>query len=79
MRTNIELDDSLLATAREYSVGRSKRAIVEEALTAYVTMKAEERRRATYRERLARVRVRLAGVRTGVDVRDMIREDRDSR
>lgn len=79
MRTNIELDDGLLASAREYSAGRSKRAIVEEALAAFVSMKAEQRRRATYRERLASARVRMACVRTGVDVRDMIREDRDSR
>ena len=79
MRTNIELDDSLLAEAAKYSTSRSKRRLIHEALATFVAVKAEERRRATYKERLERVRGRLAGVRLKTDLRDLIRTDRDSR
>jgi Arc/MetJ family transcription regulator len=76
---NIELDDDLLAEAAKYSTSRSKRRLVHEALATFVAVKAEERRRATYEERLERVRGRLAGVRLKTDLRDLIRTDRDSR
>ena len=79
MRTNIELDDNLLAEAAKYSTSRSKRRLIHEALATFVAVKAEERRRATYKERLERVRGRLAGVRLKTDLRDLIRTDRDSR
>jgi hypothetical protein len=36
----------------QYSRARTRRALVEEALATYVAVKAEERRRATYGERL---------------------------
>ena len=62
MRTNIELDDSLMAEAAKYSTARSKRRLIQEALATYIAVKSEERRRATYRERLVRVREGLAGV-----------------
>jgi Arc/MetJ family transcription regulator len=79
MRTNIELDDELLAEAAKYSSARSKRRLIQEALATFVAVKAEERRRATYRERLEHLRARVRGVRLGVDTRDLIRTDRDSR
>ncbi len=79
MRTNIELDEELLAEAQKYSNARSKRRLVHEALATFVAVKAEERRRATYRERLQRVRAHLAGAHLSVDTRDLIRSDRDSR
>jgi Arc/MetJ family transcription regulator len=79
MRTNIELDDDLLAEAAKYSSARSKRKLIQEALATFVAVKAEERRRATYKERLARVREHLAGVRLKTDLRDLIRTDRDAR
>ena len=79
MRTNIELDDDLLAQAARYSTARTKRGLVHEALATYVAVKEEERRRVTYRERLQDVRARLSGVRLGVDSRDLVRSDRDSR
>jgi Arc/MetJ family transcription regulator len=78
MRTNIELDDDLLAQAAKYSTARTKRRLINEALATFVAVKAEERRRATYRERLETVRARVAGVRLGVDSRDLVRSDRDS-
>ncbi len=33
MRTNIELNDDLVAEARKYSRAKTKRALIEEALT----------------------------------------------
>ena len=79
MRTNIELDDDLLAQAAKYSTARSKRRLVHEALAMFVAVKEEERRRATYKERLQKIRGQLSGVRLGVDSRDLVRSDRDSR
>ena len=77
MRTNIELNDDLLAEARKYSKAKSKRALVEEALAAFIAMKAEERRRRTYKERLEGLRHRMTSVRLRSDTRDIVRQDRD--
>ncbi len=79
MRTNIDLDDDLLAEASRYSTARSKRALIHEALSAFVASKAEERRRASYRERLERVRQRSSRLRLRTDTRALVRADRDSR
>jgi len=79
MRTNIDLDDQLLAEAAKYSTARSKRRLIHEALATFVAVKAEERRRATYRERLEQVRGRVAALRLRSDSRELIRTDRDSR
>ena len=79
MRTNIELNDDLLAEAQKHSKARSKRALVEEALAAFVAMKAEERRRSTYKERLDSLRHRTKAVGLRSDTRDILRKDRDSR
>ena len=79
MRTNIEINDDLLAEARKYSKAKSKRALVEEALGAFVAMKTEEKRRATYKERLERIRHRTRTVTLRSDTRDILRKDRDSR
>jgi Arc/MetJ family transcription regulator len=79
MRTNIELSDDLLAEAQKHSKARSKRALVEEALAAFVAMKAEERRRSTYKERLDSLRHRTKAVKLRSDSRDILRKDRDSR
>ena len=79
MRTNIHLDDALLARAAMYSTARSKRALVHEALAAYVTAKDAERKRATYGERLGQLRQRLAGVRTRTLARAIVRADRERR
>jgi Arc/MetJ family transcription regulator len=79
MRTNIELSDDLLAEAQKHSKARSKRALVEEALAAFVAMKAEERRRSTYKERLDSLRHKTKAVKLRSDSRDILRKDRDSR
>ena len=79
MRTNIELNDDLLAEARKYTKAKNKRAIVEEALTAYVALKARERKKQTYKERLDRLRSRTKSIRLSSDTRDILRQDRDNR
>lgn len=77
MRTNIVLDDDLVQEARRYSATRTKRALVEEALRTFVEVKASERRRATYRERLAQLDRTLAEVTLGESPSDLLRADRD--
>ena len=79
MRTNIELNDDLVAEAQKHSKAKSKRALVEEALAAFVAMKAEELRRSTYKDRLDSLRQRTKAVRLRSDTRDILRRDRDSR
>jgi Arc/MetJ family transcription regulator len=79
MRTNIELSDDLLAEAQKHSKAKSKRALVEEALAAFVAMREEERRRSTYKERLDSLRQRAKTIRLRSDTRNILRKDRDSR
>ncbi len=79
MRTNIVLDDQLLAEAMKYSTSRSKRGVVHEALAAYVTAKAEQQRVDSYRDRLDRIRRTLAasGPKRHVSSSDLVRADRE--
>ena len=77
MRTNIVLDDDLLAKAMHYSTVRTKRAVVREALAAYVTVKAEQERLEAYRLRLADVRARLAKTHIRTSAQKLVRADRD--
>jgi Arc/MetJ family transcription regulator len=77
MRTNIVLDDDLMAEAMRYGPARSKKAVVREALATYVTVKAEQQRIASYRERLAIVRRRVADLSLRKAAHDMVREDRE--
>ena len=77
MRTNIVLDDELIARAMKYSSGRSKRAVVHEALTTYVAVKVREQRTASYRDRLAALRRRLADKPVRTSAGDIVRADRE--
>ena len=79
MRTNIVLNDELIAKAMKLSQFKSKRGVVEEALTAYVTMKNEERQRLAYCEELQRLRKKTRRVRLHSDSREIIRQDRAAR
>ena len=79
MRTNIELNDHLLAEAQKHSKARSKRALVEEALAAFVAMKTKEQRCSTYKERLDSLHHRTKAIRLRGDTRAILRKDRDSR
>ena len=79
MRTNIELNDELLAQAAKFSTAKSKRELVEEALATYVAVQSERHRLRSYEDRLREIRVRTAGLRLRSDSRDILRRDRDSR
>ena len=77
MRTNIELDEELVQEAMRYSTARTKRALVEEALRTYVDVKESERRRASYRDRLASIRGRTMSLRLKRSAADIVRTDRN--
>lgn len=79
MRTNIELDDDLVAEARKYSTAKTKRALVEEALASFIATKLDERRRSTYKDRLGALRSRTRTIRVRSDTREILREQRESR
>jgi len=77
MRTNIVLDDDLLREAMKYSRARSKRALVDEALRAFVVVRSAEERTATYRATLGRLGPRLRSVRLRQPPSELVRADRD--
>ncbi len=79
VRTNLVLNDELLGEAMRLSAGRSKRAVVEEALRTYVAVKRAERTREGYRQRLQRIAERLRGLKLGERPSDVLRADRDRR
>lgn len=76
MRTNVVLNDELVREAMQYSKAKTKRALIEEALLTLVRVQAEERRRKTYRQRLAALETRLAGVKMRESAVDVLRQDR---
>lgn len=43
MRTNIEINDALMAKAQKLSNAKTKKAIVEEALQLYVTIENQKK------------------------------------
>jgi len=79
MRTNIDLSDELVREARRYSTAKTKRALVEDALRTLVRVRSEERRRATYRERLIALERKLSGLALRDSPADLLREDREAR
>jgi Arc/MetJ family transcription regulator len=62
MRTNIVLNDELMNEASRYSQASSKRALVEEALRLFIEVKAQEKRTALYRTRVADLDRKLQNV-----------------
>ena len=43
MRTNIDIDDALMAKAQKLSSVKTKKAVVEEALRLYVTIENQKK------------------------------------
>jgi len=43
MRTNIEIDDALMAKAQKLSNIKTKKAVVEEALRLYITIENQKK------------------------------------
>lgn len=79
MRTNIELSDELIAEAGRYARGKTKKAIVEEALKSFIASKTEEARRRSYGERLRALEQRTASLTLRASPADLLRADRDRR
>ena len=78
-RTSIVLDDELLSAATRLSGGRSKRAVVEEALRTFVEVKSAERRKEVYKERLRRLETSLRDLKLRESPSSLLRIDRESR
>jgi len=76
MRTNIELDEDLLKEARKYSHATTKRALVAEALTTFIEVKAAAQRRESYLERLRELQVQLANAQLREKPSALLRQDR---
>lgn len=62
MRTNVVLNDDLFSEAMRYTTARTKRAIIDEALRTFVEVKAAERRRRTYGDRVRELQGRFADI-----------------
>jgi len=79
MRTNIVLDPDLIREAQKYSTAATKRALVEEALRTFVAVRAEERRAATWKDRVGVLDRKLAGIVLRESPISMLRADRERR
>jgi Arc/MetJ family transcription regulator len=79
MRTNIDLADELLAEAGRFARGRTKKAIVEEALKSFIDSKSAEARRRSYGEQLRALESRTASLSLRKSPAELLRADRDSR
>jgi Arc/MetJ family transcription regulator len=77
MRTNIVLNDDLMQEAMHFTSAKSKRALIEEALRTFVEVKAAERQRETYQERLQRLDAKLRNLRLRQSPAEILRADRD--
>jgi len=77
MRTNLVLNDELLAEALRIHGGGSKRAVVEAALRTFVEVKTAERRRRSYRRRVRQLAERLQRIRLRESPSELLRADRD--
>ena len=79
MRTNVVLNDDLVREAMQYTSARTKGALIEQALQTFVEVKAAEKRRRTYDERVRVLQDRLAGLRLRSSAVDILRDDRQRR
>lgn len=79
MRTNLVVNDELLAEALRIHGGGSRRAVVEVALRTFVEVKTAEGRRQSYRDRARLLAERLQRVRLRESPSALLRADRDRR
>jgi Arc/MetJ family transcription regulator len=79
MRTNIVLDDELLAEAMRLSTAKTKRAVVEEALRTLVAVRSRDEQRRRYREGVRRLEGRLSRLKLTPPASALLRRDRDRR
>ena len=79
MRTNIDLAEELISEAGKFAHGRTKKAIVEEALRSFVQTKSAEAMRRSYGERLRALESRTASLSLRESPAELLRADRDRR
>lgn len=79
MRTNLVVNDELLAEALRLHGGGSRRAVVEAALRTFVEVKSATLRRQSYRDRSRRIAERLQGLRLRESPSELLRAERDRR
>jgi Arc/MetJ family transcription regulator len=77
MRTNIVINEELFGEAARYAQGKTRRAVIDEALRTFVEVKASERRATTYRERVRDLDARLSTLRLRQGPAELLREDRN--
>jgi len=77
MRTTIDLSDALIAEAGRFARGRTRKAIVEEALEVYIAMKTREARRRSYGDRVRMLEQRTAALSLGSSPTELLCADRD--
>jgi Arc/MetJ family transcription regulator len=77
MRTNIVIDDDLLAAAMRLTAARSKRSVVAEALRTFVAVKRRETQTQDYRERLRSLASRLNQIHLSESPLEVLRKDRE--
>lgn len=77
MRTNLKLDEALVARACEVSDAKTKRGVIEEALRTLVAVKSRERAVADYRRRAAEVDRLLKDFSPGPTAAELVRADRE--
>ena len=76
MRTNIVINEELFREATRYAQGKTRRAIIDEALRTFVEVKAMERRTASYKERVRDLDARVRTLRLRQSPQELLREDR---
>jgi Arc/MetJ family transcription regulator len=79
MRTNLILDDDLVRQALQFSRSRTKTGLVAEALRTFIGVKAAERQRLAYGERVLELDRRLAGLELRQSPSEVLRRDRERR
>jgi Arc/MetJ family transcription regulator len=77
MRTNLKLDEALVARACEVSDAKTKRGVIEEALRTLVAVKSRERAVADYRRRAAEVDRLMKDYSPGPTAAELVRADRE--
>lgn len=77
MRTNLVLNDELLAEARKYSRSGTKRGLVEEALTVFIRTKASEQKTLSYQSRVQELEKKISGIKLREAPLKILRDTRE--
>lgn len=76
MRTNVELDDDLVREARKLSRAKTKKALIEQALTTFIEVETARRQRDTYVQRLQELHTKVSALRLRENPTALLRQDR---